>query len=386
MKNLLLNSFIYLLAGATLSMAQVGIGTDNPAESSLLEIQSADKGMLIPRVDIADLSTQAPVTTATIEESLLVYNTNLTTGKGFYYWNNSLGVWEKLLADNDKSGFWNTEGNSGTTPGTGAGQNFLGTTDNTSMAIATNGIERMRINTLGRIGINTPGPVWRLHLNVGTAVYDGLFLEKQGANAFTSEIAMFRYTNATTGTPLNSLYFENNDVSGNFGFGFSGSVEYEMDDNDFHPATNADKALGNTQLRWQRLFATQNTNVASDRRLKEDIEEISYGLKEVLALKSYSYRLKQDKERELHLGFMAQELKDMIPEVVTVDDSPEQLMGVSYSELIPVLVNAIREQQAIIDHQESQLRKNTKDIAKILALLNTEAAAGTASTAANLQE
>lgn len=76
-----------------ISNAQVGIGTTNPAGGSLLDIESAEKGILVPRVDIADLSTQAPVTgDLTSSESLLVYNTNTTTGKGFYYWDGTQWV------------------------------------------------------------------------------------------------------------------------------------------------------------------------------------------------------------------------------------------------------------------------------------------------------
>ena len=67
--------------------AQVGINTTSPGDGSIMHIESSDKGLLIPRVSISDLSTIAPVTVSTAgEESLLVYNTNVTTGKGFYYW------------------------------------------------------------------------------------------------------------------------------------------------------------------------------------------------------------------------------------------------------------------------------------------------------------
>ncbi len=85
----LLSLFLFPL----ISNAQVGIGTTNPAGGSLLDIESAEKGILVPRVDIADLSTQAPVTgDLASSESLLVYNTNTTTGKGFYYWDGTQWV------------------------------------------------------------------------------------------------------------------------------------------------------------------------------------------------------------------------------------------------------------------------------------------------------
>ncbi|RSC93302.1 hypothetical protein EI424_08715, partial [Tenacibaculum singaporense] len=75
--------------------AQVGIGTLTPNLSAQLDIKSDTKGLLIPRLNIDNLSTASPVSSTTINESLLVYNTNNTSGKGFYYWNGKL--WEQLV-------------------------------------------------------------------------------------------------------------------------------------------------------------------------------------------------------------------------------------------------------------------------------------------------
>ena len=53
---------------------------------------------------------------------------------------------------------WALEGNAGTTPGTGAGENFLGTTDAQDLVIATDGTERMHVlGSNGNVGINVPG-------------------------------------------------------------------------------------------------------------------------------------------------------------------------------------------------------------------------------------
>jgi len=80
MKKLLIIAFML----PTCLLAQVGIGTTTPDASSMLEVESTDKGVLVPRVAIADLSTAAPVTAPV--ESLLVYNTTVATGVGFHYW------------------------------------------------------------------------------------------------------------------------------------------------------------------------------------------------------------------------------------------------------------------------------------------------------------
>jgi hypothetical protein len=64
--------------------AQVGINTTTPDASSMLDINATDKGLLIPRVSIPNLNAASPITAPAT--SLLVYNTNTTTGAGFYYW------------------------------------------------------------------------------------------------------------------------------------------------------------------------------------------------------------------------------------------------------------------------------------------------------------
>ncbi len=73
----------------------------NPDNSAMLDIVSSDKGILIPRVNIANLSTAAPVTAPS--NSLLVFNTNATTGQGYYYWDNANTTWVKLLDANSNS-------------------------------------------------------------------------------------------------------------------------------------------------------------------------------------------------------------------------------------------------------------------------------------------
>jgi hypothetical protein len=146
--------FCFLSLFSSTIFAQVGIGNTNPAESSILDIRdnNNDKGILIPRVDILDLTTKAPISTPTIAESLLVFNTNTTTGKGFYYWNGTL--WVQLSAAVPTGDNWSLLGNATTNPGTAAGQNYLGTTDAQDLVIATQGTERMRVLANGKIAVN----------------------------------------------------------------------------------------------------------------------------------------------------------------------------------------------------------------------------------------
>ncbi len=70
------------------SQAQVGIGTTSPDPSSILHISSANRGVLLPRVDLKNLWDKNTVDNPA--EELLVYNTNNDQAqnleKGLYCW------------------------------------------------------------------------------------------------------------------------------------------------------------------------------------------------------------------------------------------------------------------------------------------------------------
>ncbi|MFD2823801.1 tail fiber domain-containing protein [Lacinutrix iliipiscaria] len=95
---------------------------------------------------------------------------------------------------------------------------------------------------------------------------------------------------------------------------------------------------------------------SSDRRLKNDIETIPYGLDAVLQLqpKAYHWKAKPDQENK-SLGLIAQEVQTVIKGIVHTADDENKTLSVSYTELIPVLIKAIQEQQEIIDSQQKLL-------------------------------
>lgn len=81
---------ILLLSMAYLSYGQVGIGTDSPSSGTLLDVKDStnQSGVLLPQVDIEDLNTVAPLPSGT-ELGTLVYNTNIISGAGYYFWDGS---------------------------------------------------------------------------------------------------------------------------------------------------------------------------------------------------------------------------------------------------------------------------------------------------------
>src|SRR5690606_38868439 len=134
--------FITILLFSLSGTAQVGIGTTTPAGGSILDVTSTDKGLLVPRVDIANLATIAPVAGGTTT-GLLVWNTNGTTGVGFHYWNGA-----RWIPIGNGGVDWALGGNAITAA------NFLGTTNNQSLNLRTNNINRMRIQNNGQVTVN----------------------------------------------------------------------------------------------------------------------------------------------------------------------------------------------------------------------------------------
>ena len=142
------------------AFAQVGINTTSPKEGSLLDVDANNKGIYIPQVSLTSLGSLNPITGVTLPANaygLIVYNTNaLTGGPGLFTWTGATWV---AVGDGNGTEAWARLGNAGTNPGTGVGQNYLGTTDPKDLILGTQGSERMRILSDGRASINNAAPV-----------------------------------------------------------------------------------------------------------------------------------------------------------------------------------------------------------------------------------
>ncbi|MEO1382482.1 MAG: tail fiber domain-containing protein [Bacteroidota bacterium] len=121
------------------------------------------------------------------------------------------------------------------------------------------------------------------------------------------------------------------------------------------PDANNSYDIGSSSSRWSTLFLQNNPDVLSDARFKQQIRPLAYGLTELLMLQPVSYQLTNDPDQQTQLGFLAQEVQPVIGEVVNehvAADSTESQFGMSYTELIPVIIKGIQEQQETIDQQQ----------------------------------
>jgi len=123
---------------------------------------------------------------------------------------------------------------------------------------------------------------------------------------------------------------------------------------------NDNQNLGSEDSPWDSLHV-KNIPSLSDRRLKTDIEGLDGGLDAVLALRPVSYRWRDD-GTETNLGLIGQEVADVLPEVVDAPDGDDGYLGIDYTDLVAVLVDAIQEQHAENEALEERVDRQRERI------------------------
>ena len=146
---------------------------------------------------------------------------------------------------------------------------------------------------------------------------------------------------------------------------------------DMRPSTDNLYDLGTSTMRWDDIYATNGIVNTSDRRLKENITPIHYGLEDLLKLRPVSFTWIDKPQQGVKLGLIAQELQEVIGEVVKSSDYKaasdtsefkmvdQDRLGVYYSDLIPVLIKSIQEQNELITNQEDANAKQEATIAEL---------------------
>ena len=108
---------------------------------------------------------------------------------------------------------------------------------------------------------------------------------------------------------------------------------------------------GSASCRWQT-----NTPTPSDIRLKQNVRPLSHTLEKLQCLSGIRFTWKNEEEFGVgdQIGVIAQEVEAVFPELVsTVNDRKL----VNYQSLIPVLIEAVKEQQAILVQMREDVRQ-----------------------------
>ena len=103
------------------------------------------------------------------------------------------------------------------------------------------------------------------------------------------------------------------------------------------------------------LTVSGDVVVSSDARLKSNIVSLGSTLSRLLLIDGKSYEMKGKQK----IGVLAQEIKEVFPELVSEDDN--EMLAVNYQGLVPVLINALKEQDDKISRLENLVEKLIAD-------------------------
>ena len=389
-------------ANVFFNTGNAGIGTAAPATSAILDIKSTTKGILIPRMTQAQRDL---ITVSAGVNGLLIYQTNNLPG--FYYYNNG---WVPIAANLNLSNLSATTLiNANLTPGI-SNSLTLGTTtkrwkniytytitfpDGTTQSTAASASSQWKSSSGGiyfnsgmvGIGTSTPRPGFALTVgsfSSGGAIYindpvDGNLAlgTKSGetGEGFRMNISSTTNPNAairghTDGNGFGVLA----EATGSIGFGAEAysSQSYGLWAGTGDATTYAAFFSGD-------VFCSRNY-VGSDEKLKKNIGEFSGAIDIITRLHPKSYQYRQDGSYQLmnlpggdHYGLVAQDVEKILPNLVkdtkfypakAVPSEGENLentevinfKALNYTELIPILIKGMQEQQQEIDQLQQTVQ------------------------------
>jgi len=357
--------FLYPL----LAWPQVGVDNTDPHPSSVLDLNSTDKGLLIPRM--TTIQREAIVSPA---NSLLVYDTSL--GRYFYYRN---GQWTQLDSPWNRSSSSAIYYNSGNV---GIGN----ASPNAPLQFATVPAER-KIVLIENVNND--------HQFYGFGVQEAGNLKYQVSGTGSSHV-WYAATSATTSRELMR-------VAGNGNLGIRGTPVY-----DFHLFKNASTALvqqllqtgdggveislrrnagtvanwsmyiqpGSTDLKLWSVgdkFIFSTTGVAtgidwvatSDRRLKENVKSVKGQLDKVRAISHYVVNYDRKDTGKNETGFIAQELFKVAPEYVNVPEDPKEMQSVNYAKMVVPLYKGTSELSDEVEKLKKKLAEESEEVAQL---------------------
>lgn len=256
-----------------------------------------------------------------------------------------------------------------------------------TVAIATGGSERARVDSSGNVGIGTSSPGYKLTVN-GRVSYNGAIgegadttLSSSGTGVRIAESSTWQllsfYTNGSERARIDS--------SGNLLVGFTSNpntarMYVRYDGVTSQPVINS-AATTSASTTWSHfigqsgngssittnnVFIRGNGNLEnannsygsiSDIKLKENIADATPKLEKLNQVRVVTYNLKGGYEQHKQIGVIAQELEQIFPGMV--EESPDRdadgndlgttTKSVKYSVFVPMLIKAIQEQQALIE-------------------------------------
>lgn len=232
------------------------------------------------------------------------------------------------------------------------------------------------VKSNGNVGINIANPRAILQINNPTPFnksstinnQDDIFLKDLGGTAgigsYGSSIGFSRIGHSSvTDRRASIAAYQNTTDEDNIGLSFF-----------VHGDALADDLVEKFRITIDGIFSSGSlTYSLSDGELKQDIQPIYSPLEKVLALNGVTYKWKKEEFANLglpsdqQLGFVAQNVEEVLPELVHTNSSGYK--SVSYSNITAVLVEAVKEQQDEIEILEGELNELKARLDKLESIL-----------------
>ena len=220
-----------------------------------------------------------------------------------------------------------------------------------SSTIGTN--DRVVVTTAGNVGIGTTSPDYKLDIAQSTdSSYAINIGNPSGRYAYIGYSDTYQLDFGATGS--------NDDVRyGVFAVG-GGVAKFFTSGSERMRITSGGNVGIGTESPSYKLHVNGSVagvgayNNLSDVNWKKNIQDITYGVDKILQLKPITFNwLNEDYGDRLNIGFIAQEVEEIIPNIVTTAEDGTKSLAIT--DLIPVLTKAIQEQQAMIETQNTKI-------------------------------
>ncbi len=143
------------------------------------------------------------------------------------------------------------------------------------------------------------------------------------------------------------------DSTGYLVVGDEGGSNVVIDNNEIMARDNGTTSTLFLQQNGGAVFVNGSQAHASDATLKREVRDLELGIEKVRQLRPVSFEWKDAEDNRRHFGFIAQEFREVAPNLVY--EGEEGSLGLSYVELVPLLVRALQSQDAELAALKSEL-------------------------------
>lgn len=153
--------------------------------------------------------------------------------------------------------------------------------------------------------------------------------------------------------------------------GSGGQVNAEPKQKSVSPKINMASPSGNLWGPWRKNGSSICTAPCSDRTAKKNIEQLDNSLNKILNLRGVSFDWDENvvpqraKEESRQIGLIAQEVEEIVPEVVKNEIvENKELKSIKYENLTSLLIEAVKEQQEQINLLQQTVQELSTKLAE----------------------